>query len=169
MLPYSLISLSTPTFTIEYMESPFNVEKQVGPCGIVCGACFLGSGSVAKSAKATIDYIKMSGIKEWAPMVPQGADLNWGEAEKVLGWMTKYAFCAGCEKGGGPPNCAIRSCANEKKLELCNDCGDLDECNKFNWLGESSDLKKRLKENSGKTREVIAEETIRDYKVKTRE
>lgn len=129
----------------------------------------MGSGSVARSAKATIDYIKMSGIKEWAPMVPEGADLNWGEAEKVLGWMTKYAFCAGCEEGGGPPDCAIRSCARLKKIELCNVCEDLEECNKFNWLGDSSGLKKRLKEIMGKTKNDVAEETIKAYKTDTRE
>jgi hypothetical protein len=111
----------------------------------------------------------MSGIKEWAPMVPEGADLNWGEAEKVLGWMSKYAFCAGCEEGGGPPDCAIRSCAREKKLELCNVCEDLEECNNFNWLGDSSGLKKRLKEVMGKTKNDIAEETIKAYKTNTRE
>ena len=101
--------------------------------------------------------------------MPEGADLNWGEVEKALGWMTKYAYCAGCEEGGSTPDCTIRSCAKEKKHELCNSCGDLEECNKFNWLGDSSGLKKRLKENVGKTKKVLAEETIRAYKANMHE
>jgi hypothetical protein len=138
------------------MESPFNVENQVGPCGITCGTCFLGNGSVANSAKITIDYINMIGIKEWAPMVPGGKDLNWEETEKTLNWMTKYAFCAGCEESGGPPDCAIRSCAKAKDYDLCYMCDELDSCTKFDWLGEgSASLKQKLKENKGKTKQEL--------------
>jgi hypothetical protein len=136
------------------MESPFNVKDQVGPCGITCGTCFLGNGSVAKSAKTTFDYINMIGIKEWAPMVLGGSDLDWEDTEKALNWMTNYAFCEGCEKGGGPPNCAIRICAKSKEFELCNECDELGNCTKFDWLGEgAASLKQNLKENKGKTKQ----------------
>ena len=69
------------------MELPFDVKNQIGPCGIVCRTCFLGNGSVANSAKKTLDYINTMGIKEWAPLVPEGLDLNWNETEKTLNWM----------------------------------------------------------------------------------
>lgn len=142
-------------------KSPFDVKNQVGPCGITCGTCFLGSGSMANSAKTTSEYINMSGIKEWAHMVPEGSELNWNATEKTLNWMTNYAFCAGCEKGGGPPNCAIRLCATEKGYELCNQCEELDDCSKFNWLGEGvAGLKQKLKENTGKTKSLIAKEAL---------
>lgn len=76
------------------MESPFEVTNQVGPCGLTCGTCFLGIGSVANSAKTTLDYINVIGIKEWAPLVPEGAALDWEDTEKMLNWMTKYACTA---------------------------------------------------------------------------
>ncbi|MFC1803887.1 DUF3795 domain-containing protein [Thermoproteota archaeon] len=144
------------------MESPFDVKNQVGPCGITCGTCFLGDGSIANSAKTTIDYINMIGIKEWAPMVPDGSDLNWDETEKTLNWMTKYAYCDGCEKGGGPPNCTIRICANEKGHELCNMCSEIDECNKFDWLGEgAASLKRSLTENMGKSKKDLVKQAMK--------
>ena len=138
------------------MESPFDVTNQIGPCGIACKTCFLGDGSIAKSAKQTIDYINMIGIKEWAPLVPKGADLNWDDTEKTLNWMTKYAYCAGCEKGGGPPHCAIRICAKDKAYELCNACNELDDCTKYDWLGEhGTTLKQQLKANIGKSKQEL--------------
>jgi hypothetical protein len=141
------------------MESPFDVKNQVGPCGITCGACFLGNGSVANSAKTTLDYINMIGIKEWAPLIPEGSGLNWDETEKTLNWMTKYAYCEGCEKGGGPPDCVIRLCANEKGYELCNMCSELDDCTKFDWLGEGANsIKQKLKENKGKSKKDLVKQ-----------
>lgn len=141
------------------MESPFDVENQVGPCGITCGTCLLGNGSVASSVKTTLDYIKMFGIKEWAPLVPEGGNLNWEETERTLNWMIKYAYCAGCEEGGGPPDCAIRLCAYEKGYDLCNTCSELDECSRFSWLGESGDkLKQFLKDNTGKSKKEIVKQ-----------
>lgn len=43
----------------------------------------------------------MFGIKEWAPLVAEGENLNWDETERTLNWMMKYAYFAGCEEGGG--------------------------------------------------------------------
>ena len=94
---------------------PLYVKNQVAPCGITCGTCELGNGTAAETAKRIIELINSVGIKDWSPSVPGGSDLNWEATEKTLGWMTKYAYCAGCERGGGPPNCAIRMCANEKR------------------------------------------------------
>jgi len=67
-------------------------------------------------------------------MVLGGKDINWIETEKTLDWMTQYATCFGCEKGGGPPDCAIRTCADDKGYQLCSQCDELDDCSKFDWL-----------------------------------
>jgi len=92
------------------------VKTQAGSCGITRGSCVLGNGTIAETAGKTKAYIQGYGIKEWAPMVPGGGELNWEETEKVLEWMNKYSYCPGCEKGGGPPDCSIRTCANEKDI-----------------------------------------------------
>jgi len=118
-----------------------SLENQVGPCGITCGTCFLGSGTMAKTMGEASHYINMSDIKEWSSQVPGGSEINWVETEKALDWMQKYAYCAGCEAGGGPPDCSIRLCAFERGYELCSQCNELDTCEKFDWIGETEDFR----------------------------
>jgi hypothetical protein len=143
------------------MTSVIDVKNQVGPCGITCGTCDLGNGTLANTSKKTIELINTVGIKDWAPMVHGGEGLDWAATEKTLDWMTKYAFCAGCEKGGGSPTCAIRICANEKGFTLCNECDDLEACTKFDWLGDySMTLKANLEGYRGKTKEEIVAEAL---------
>jgi hypothetical protein len=116
---------------------------------------------MADTMREASNYINMSGIKEWAKMVPGGSGISWKETEKALNWMNKYAYCAGCEKGGGNPTCAIRLCAVGNGYELCNQCSELVECEKFNWLGEGSEgLKMKLLANQGKTKGETALEAL---------
>jgi hypothetical protein len=130
------------------MDPKANVEKQIGPCGITCGTCFLGNGTMAKTMEEATQYINISGIKEWSQLVPGGTEINWVETEKALNWMYKYAYCAGCEEGGGPPDCSIRLCSSEKGYDLCNQCQELDKCEKFNLLGGAEGVKRETSSES---------------------
>ncbi len=126
------------------------IKSQAGPCGIVCGSCPLGNGSVAESAGLTRKHIANCKIPMWSPLVPGGEVIDWTAVDRGLDWMEKYAVCAGCESGGGPPDCTIRICARERGHELCSSCTDLDSCTKFEWLKEhGSQLKGKLKESRG--------------------
>jgi hypothetical protein len=138
-------------------EAYNNVKDQAGPCGITCGTCVLGNGTIAETAEKTKEYILGYGIKDWAPMVPGGKDINWTDTEKTLDWMTQYATCVGCEKGGGPPDCAIKTCAQEKGYLLCNQCNEIDDCNKFDWL---QDYATTLKNNLNKAKGLSKKEYI---------
>ena len=140
------------------------VKDQAGPCGITCGTCTLGNGSLAENAVNTIEQINFTGVKEWSGMVPGGANLDWDKTLESLTWLTKYAYCQGCENGGGPPDCAIRTCANMKKYELCNQCNDIEECSKFDWLGDPKSLKQRLIDNISKSKEEYVKEAIEAMK-----
>ena len=136
------------------MDEALNrIENQVGPCGMLCGACPLGSGAVAESAGRTQKHIAACQIPMWAPFVPGGEAIDWAVVDRGLDWMQRYARCAGCRNGGGPPDCTIRICAQERGYELCSSCSDLDGCTKFEWLKEhGSRLKETLKECQGMTR-----------------
>ncbi|MEE9509476.1 MAG: DUF3795 domain-containing protein [Candidatus Bathyarchaeia archaeon] len=142
-------------------EAYNNVKDQAGPCGITCGTCVLGNGTIAETAEKTKEHITGYGIKEWAPMVPGGKDINWIETEKTMDWMSQYATCAGCEKGGGPPDCGIRSCATEKGFQLCNECSELADCNKFDWLQDyAKTLKTNLNESKGLSKKEYIEKQL---------
>ena len=142
-------------------NTEIDIKNQVGPCGVPCGTCDLGNGSLANSSKKTFELINSLGIKDWSPMVPGGAELDWAATEKTLDWMTKYAYCAGCEGGGGDPNCAIRICANEKGFELCSECNEIEECTKLDKLGDfGKGFSVKLNSNRGKTKEQIVAEAL---------
>lgn len=79
------------------------IKSQAGPCGIVCGSCPLGNGSVAESAGLTRKHIADCKIPMWSPLVPGGEVIDWTVVDRGLDWMEKYAVCAGCGSGGGPP------------------------------------------------------------------
>jgi hypothetical protein len=136
-------------------EESKKIGTQVGPCGIVCISCPLGSGAIAETAGRTKEFIKDCQIPKWAPMVSEdGGKIDWSQVDKGLEWMTKYAICAGCESGGGPPDCTIRICAREKGHELCSSCGELDSCDKFDWLKDHGEkLKETLKKSRGMSKE----------------
>jgi len=143
-------------------EEDFNkVKDQAGPCGIACGTCVLGNGTIAEMAEKTKEHITGYGIKEWAPATPGGGDLNWAETERTLDWMVQNANCAGCERGGGPPDCTIRTCAGDKGIELCSQCGGLDDCSKFDWLQDyGKTLKVVLRDNRGLSKEEYVERQL---------
>ena len=60
--------------------------------------CVLGNGTIAETAEKTKEHITGYGIKEWAPMVPGGKDINWIETEKTMDWMTQYALVLAVRK-----------------------------------------------------------------------
>lgn len=129
---------------------------QVGPCGIVCGvSCPLGCGTVAETAGRARDFIRECKISEWAPFVSEeGERIDWENMAAGLEWMKKYATCAGCESGGGPPDCTIRICARDRGIELCSSCDDLSSCKNFAWLGDHGEkAKDALKKCRGISKE----------------
>jgi hypothetical protein len=136
-------------------EESKKIGTQVGPCGIVCISCPLGSGTIAETAGRTREFIKDCKISEWAPMVSEeGGKIDWDQVVEGLEWMTKYAICAGCESGGGPPDCTIRICAREKGIELCSSCSELASCANFDWLKDHGEkLKETLKKSRGMSKE----------------
>ena len=135
-------------------EDSRRMDGQMGPCGIICMGCELGSGTVAETAVKLKDHIQSIGIAQWAPDLPGGAEVNFERLNKNLEWLSKNTHCIGCEQGGGPPDCAIRNCAKGRGYTVCNNCSDLESCDKFEWLGETGkQLKTMLSNSTGKTKE----------------
>ena len=135
-------------------EAQERIKGQAGPCGIICVSCPLGNGAVAESASRTRKNIADYKIAMWSPFVPGGEAIDWAAVDRGLDWLEKYAVCAGCGNGGGPPDCTIRICAREKGIDLCSSCPDLEGCTRFEWLQEhGSQLKEMLMEGRGLSRD----------------
>ncbi|NYT16181.1 MAG: DUF3795 domain-containing protein [Methanomassiliicoccales archaeon] len=138
------------------------VKNQMGPCGISCGGCALGNGTVAESAEKLNQFIRSYGIAQWAHFVPGGSEIDFKNLDHSLEWIGSLVDCPGCEHGGGPPNCTIRICSKERGLNLCSQCTDLEGCENFQWLGEHGGLlKAKLAEARGKNKKDLIAESIR--------
>lgn len=139
------------------------VKDQMGPCGIACANCELGNGTVAETANNLKQKLQAYGVSAWAPQVPGGSNIDFTQLNKALDWVHTYTRCCGCERGGGPPDCAIRTCSKERGYELCSQCPDLEGCTKFDWLQDyAHQLKKKFKE--GKTKKEYLSEALSNIK-----
>jgi hypothetical protein len=106
--------------TLEAFE---NVKAQIGACGIWCGSCVVGNGTLreltSRFEKLTVAY----GLREWAPR-----DFRYGEFSQGLASIRAMDLCPGCVRGGGREGCEIRACASRLGLDDCNLCPEPDAC-----------------------------------------
>ena len=100
-----------------------NVKDQIGFCGIWCGSCVVGNGTLRELTKKYKDLINTYDLKDWGPK-----DLDFDEFYKGLESIENMSLCQGCLKGGGRDNCEIRACAKEKNLQDCTRCGEFGRC-----------------------------------------
>jgi hypothetical protein len=77
-----------------------NVKDQIGCCGIWCGSCIIGNGTLQELTKKYQRLTTAYGLKQWAPK-----DLNYKEFSKGLTLLKNFPPCPGCLKGGGRDDC----------------------------------------------------------------
>jgi len=100
-----------------------NVKDQIGFCGIWCGSCILGNGTLRELTKKYKELLNAYDLKDWAPK-----DFDFGEFYKGLESIESMSLCPGCLKGGGRDNCEIKTCATEKRLKDCTSCTQFRQC-----------------------------------------
>jgi len=102
------------------METKFEF-KNMGYCGAECGnKCHIFTATVSNDIDA-----KKRIASDWA--------FEQGES-----FTTDEVFCYGCKNKEMPQNkahlkCTVRICAEEKHLEACFQCKDLEKCDKALW------------------------------------
>jgi len=147
-----------------WREAFDHVKNQMGPCSIVCASCEGGNGSIGETAWRLQDTIGRTGIASIARSLPGGAEIDFSQLDKILNWLQTNTSCPGCEQGGGPPDCPIRSSSKAKGYQLCSECSDLDGCDKFNFFGNPEALKKSLKESRSKSKQELIGEALSKMK-----
>ena len=69
------------------------VRDQMGPCGISCGLCNLGNGTIAGTAMKLKESLKFYAVPTWAPAVPGGSELNFDHLNRALDWISSNVVC----------------------------------------------------------------------------
>lgn len=106
--------------TLEAFE---NVKDQIGACGIWCGSCVVGNGTLRELTRRFDELTVAYGLREWAP-----TDFAYGEFSQGLASIQNMAPCPGCAKGGGREHCEIRACASSLGLDDCGPCPEPAAC-----------------------------------------
>jgi hypothetical protein len=106
-----------------------NIKNQIGRCGIWCGSCVVGNGTLKTLAKRCEHIIGGYGVDEWG-----AKDFDGKEFMKGLTSIQAIPICQGCLKGGGNEVCTIRSCASSKKLSDCMECSEMKTCKNLEAL-----------------------------------
>ena len=88
-----------------------------------------GNGALTELTKQYEKTIKRYGLEEWAPK-----DFDFKEFLKGLTSIQAMPACQGCLKGGGNPDCQIRTCASNKKLTECSKCDQPTACKNLETL-----------------------------------
>ena len=109
---------------------PFdNVKNQIGFCGIWCGSCPAGNGAIVELTGKYEEIVKENQLEKWAPK-----DFDFKEFMKGLASIQTMPLCRGCLKGDGRPNCEMRVCASNKKINDCSECDQPTACKNLKTL-----------------------------------
>ena len=100
-----------------------NVKDQIGFCGIWCGSCVVGNGTLRELTKRYKELINTYDLRDWGPK-----DFDYSEFYKGLESIENMPLCPGCLKGGGRPDCEIRNCAVNEKIADCSLCDHPTAC-----------------------------------------
>jgi hypothetical protein len=100
-----------------------DVREQVGYCGLWCGSCIVGNGTMSELTERYRALISGYGVDEWGATAFDGKEFMKGLAS-----IKGIPVCRGCLKGGGNATCAIRACATGRGVADCLECGDWASC-----------------------------------------
>jgi hypothetical protein len=100
-----------------------SVKDQIGYCGIWCGSCVVGNGTLRDLTRMYRPILDGYGVLEWGPK-----DFDSLEFLKGLESVANLPVCPGCLKGGGRDNCELRSCALSKGIDGCDRCDTIETC-----------------------------------------
>jgi hypothetical protein len=105
------------------LEAFDNVKAQMGACGIWCGSCVVGNGTLRELTRRFEELTVAYGLREWAPK-----DFGYEEFSQGLASIRDMDLCPGCVKGGGREDCEIRACASRLGLDDCGLCPEPAGC-----------------------------------------
>jgi len=99
------------------------VRGQIGSCGIWCGSCAVGNGSIAGLAVRLRSLLRTYDAPQWVRI-----STAWEPFLEDLASLETTMACPGCLRGGGREQCEMRACAQQKGLRQCTACPSFPDC-----------------------------------------
>ncbi|MHA2386248.1 MAG: DUF3795 domain-containing protein [Candidatus Thorarchaeota archaeon] len=103
-------------------------------CGLYCPGCGIHQGKVTERVQGLQRILTSYKIGERKEALSQEepAFKHYDEFEQVLdGIKEVFGSCAGCRKGGGIPDCKVRSCAEDRGYQTCLECVRMEACSEL--------------------------------------
>jgi hypothetical protein len=108
----------------ELTTEPFDVVKhQISYCGLWCGSCVVGNGTLKELTTRYEHIVKGYGVAAWG-----AKDFDGKEFLNGLVSIRELRTCRGCLNGDGNLECKIRPCAMNRKIPGCNECNESNTC-----------------------------------------
>jgi hypothetical protein len=95
-------------------------------CGVYCGYCGRWHENAVVTCLATelAELVDSHGYQAWMPTAVK--EFDYDGFRRALGFFSKkdsWLICyKGCKHGDGRPNCEIRDCCRERRVDLCFEC-----------------------------------------------
>ena len=127
----------TITDMIRCLSLSETARNSGGYCGLSCNACGIYEGKINQAVENLrraigtygIDRIALE-LASWEP-----AFQHYTEFETVLEGLAKvfgiFGSCPGCAAGGGDPRCRIRECCRQKARLTCEECLEMEVCERL--------------------------------------
>lgn len=143
-LPFASSALSKDDST-KKKEPGVNPLELATYCGLYCGACDIYQKRIGNAGKELKKVLDAYDFGEIATQVP-GME-NYESFEQVLNVLINFfGQCPNCQKGGGNPQCQIRTCCKEKGYKTCAECPSI-PCEKLKPMVDGyPQLKEMLEE-----------------------
>ena len=107
--------------------------KKDSYCGL-CHTCPLDNLDFLEAIARIKSYLEQFPIYWWLHCFPESESFSLPEFHKGLEWFLDHPECPGCKEGGGLTQCPIRDCARQRQYADCNECPDLQNCERYNII-----------------------------------
>jgi hypothetical protein len=112
-----------------------NEKDKVAYCGLFCGDCIIKDACIGEISQQILHIIDSPKFKKLERGLPIISIDFWRELQRVqdvkpvLKSMCNLDCVRPCKDGGGTTSCEIRICCQEKGIDGCWECVEMDTCN----------------------------------------
>lgn len=110
-----------------------NDREQTACCGLYCGDCIPANHALFDTAGTLRQQLDDCRFDEYAryKSARNKAFSGYPAFRELLDAILTLQCPATCYHGGGNPDCVIRACAREKRLEGCWQCAGFETCDRL--------------------------------------